>query len=263
MTSTRPHPLEIPQIIALVGQFIPLWSFSEDIYTRTTPICDVFQPHDLLSASLVNRTFHRTLTPLLWQVYDDYLVYDIDSDESRNNYLTSLRKGSRHIRIPAKILFSHCHHFRIFDNTFRALIRSRFPLPLHNTWFSETCTHLRELTLSSRVKDRIACQLIVKNPALRLLSWDCSDKIWPVMRQRNYDALSLLHKLETLHLGRFAINHERLCEAVLRKNAASLKELSLQGMLGFDSEDAWGPISREPHSDQEDEDEDNQGGDHQ
>ncbi|KAG0286413.1 hypothetical protein BGZ98_005112 [Dissophora globulifera] len=78
------------------------------------------------------------------------------------------------------------------------------------------------------------------------------------MRQRNYDALSVLHKLETLHLGRFAIDHERLCEAVLRRNAASLKELSLQGMLGFDSEDAWGPITREPHSD-----EDNQSGNHQ
>ncbi|KAG0303067.1 hypothetical protein BGZ99_002796, partial [Dissophora globulifera] len=86
MTSTRPHPLDIPEIIALVGQFIPLWSFSEDIYTRTSLIRDVFQPRDLLSASLVNRTFHLTLTPLLWQVYDDYLVYDINRDGSINRY---------------------------------------------------------------------------------------------------------------------------------------------------------------------------------
>ncbi|KAG0303323.1 hypothetical protein BGZ99_002722, partial [Dissophora globulifera] len=174
MTSLRPHPLDIPEIIALVGQFIPLWSFSKDVYTRTSLIRDVFQPQDLLSAALVNRTFHRTLTPLLWQVYADSLVYDIDDDGSRDRYPPKLREGSLHVRIPSNILFSHCHRFRVFDNTFGALPQIRFPLSLQYTWFLETCTHLRELTLSKWTKDMVACQLIVKNPALRLLSWESS-----------------------------------------------------------------------------------------
>ncbi|KAG0308664.1 hypothetical protein BGZ98_007236 [Dissophora globulifera] len=93
------------------------------------------------------------------------------------------------------------------------------------------------------------------NPTLRLLSWECVDYIWPVMRQRNYDALSVLHKLETLHLSRFAVDHEQLCEAVLRRNAASLKELSLITMVGFDSEEVWGPILKRSHSDQEEKEE--------
>ncbi|KAG0299295.1 hypothetical protein BGZ99_004177, partial [Dissophora globulifera] len=99
------------------------------------------------------------------------------------------------------------------------------------------------------------------NPALRLLSWECSDKMWPVMRQRNYDALSVLHKLETLHLGWFAIDPKRLCEAVLRRNAACLKDLSFRDVMGFNSEEAWGPISGRSHSGQKDKY--NQGGDRQ
>ncbi|KAG0301807.1 hypothetical protein BGZ98_008047 [Dissophora globulifera] len=62
------------------------------------------------------------------------------------------------------------------------------------------------------------------------------------MRQRNYDALSVLHKLESLHLGRFVIDHEKLCEAALRRNAGSLKELSFKDMVGFRSEEAWSSI---------------------
>ncbi|KAG0320366.1 hypothetical protein BGZ99_004558 [Dissophora globulifera] len=261
MTSTHLHPLDIPEIIALVGQFIPLWSFSKDVYTRTSLIRDVFEPQDLLSAALVNRAFHHTLTPLLWQVYDDSLVYDSDNDKSRDSYLAKLRSGSRHICIPSNILFSHCHHFRIFYNTFRALFKIRFPPPRQYTWFTETCTDLRELTLSRWVKDRFAWQIIAKNPALRLLSWESSGKFWPAMRQRDYDALSVLHKLESLHLSWFTIDLARLCEAVLRRNATSLKELSFRDVAGFDSEAAWGPILGRSHSDQENKG--NQGGDHQ
>ncbi|KAG0286318.1 hypothetical protein BGZ98_005140, partial [Dissophora globulifera] len=43
----------------------------------------------------------------------------------------------------------------------------------------------------------------------------------------------------TLHLGRFVIDPEQLCEAVLRKNATSLKELSFRNMTGFKSEEVW------------------------
>ncbi|KAG0300792.1 hypothetical protein BGZ98_008899 [Dissophora globulifera] len=81
------------------------------------------------------------------------------------------------------------------------------------------------------------------------------------MRQRDYDALSVLHKLESLHLSWFTIDLARLCEAVLRRNATSLKELSFTDVAGFDSEAAWGPISGRSYSDQEDKG--NQGGDHQ
>ncbi|KAG0289055.1 hypothetical protein BGZ98_003994, partial [Dissophora globulifera] len=256
----------IPEIIALVGRFIPLWTFKEDIYTRTSSTRDVFQPRDLLSAALVNRTFHRTLTPLLWHVYDDFLVCSVNSNEYTNYYKEYYSESKHHVRIPPNILFAHCQHFRIFHNTFRVLAKGRNLPPLQYI-----CTHLQELTLSMWVEDDLACDLILKNPALRLLSWECSNySKWDysnpasrVMNYRNYEALSALHRLETLHLRMWVIDHKKLWKAVLRRNVASLKELSFEEMLGFKSERMWGSFAGGSHWDREEEEEDDQDGDHQ
>ncbi|KAG0360633.1 hypothetical protein BC939DRAFT_121340 [Gamsiella multidivaricata] len=66
------NPLEIPEILFLVGQYIPLWDFDE---------CDpVFQPRNLLPFLSVSCCFRRTLLPVFWHTVDGYVMGDVPLD---------------------------------------------------------------------------------------------------------------------------------------------------------------------------------------
>lgn len=90
-----------PEIIFRMGWFVPLWetipSYNSDSGSYT------FSPQDLIACLLVNRTWHRTLLPILWMVYD-----------SRQNHAWSITEE--------EVFQAHSRHFR-----FLHIRRRRWP----------------------------------------------------------------------------------------------------------------------------------------
>ncbi|KAK3805821.1 MAG: hypothetical protein J3Q66DRAFT_359782 [Benniella sp.] len=76
------NPLDLPEILTRVGQFLPLWNSEE------------FRPAVLLRCSLVSKSWRKTLLPILWFFYDSY----------------------RMLNVPSEILVKHSHYFRIVYN---------------------------------------------------------------------------------------------------------------------------------------------------
>ncbi|KAI8603119.1 hypothetical protein EDD21DRAFT_413335 [Dissophora ornata] len=205
------NPLDIPEILFRVGQFIPLWSPKGSI-SSVGNVKYSFQPRDLLAAIAVNRTFHRTLTPLLWVVCTDYIVL--------LNVIDILEGG---ISAPFEIPLSCSHHFRFLEIGFRSIG--------NNIRFQ--CTHLQELKLSKRVVRDVGVDLISANKQLTLLSWDLPDMETELMQEKDYVALGGLKKLKVLQLRRWAVDLDRFLEAVLAPIAAELEELLLFNIKGF------------------------------
>ncbi|KAF8940433.1 hypothetical protein BGZ47_007759 [Haplosporangium gracile] len=106
MTTT--HPLDIPEIIARIGEFIPLWQ--QDAYSHFH-----FQPKALLDAAAVSRSFRQALLPVLW--------YTCDMSPLESN-------------VPFEVFVRYSYHFRILYQT---LPLAPSPLP---------CTRLLDLTIS-------------------------------------------------------------------------------------------------------------------
>ncbi|KAG0374307.1 hypothetical protein BGX24_010565 [Mortierella sp. AD032] len=62
------HALEIPEILALVGSFVPLWKHTSPNHSYSeTP---VFQPKTLVNCLQVSKLWHRTLLPIIWSLVD-------------------------------------------------------------------------------------------------------------------------------------------------------------------------------------------------
>ncbi|KAF9135552.1 hypothetical protein BGW39_002300 [Mortierella sp. 14UC] len=102
------HPLDIPEIIARIGEFIPLWQ--QDAYSHFH-----FRPKALLDATAVSRSFRQALLPVLW--------YTCDMSPLESN-------------LPFEVLVRYSYHFRILYQT---LPLAPSPLP---------CTRLLDLTIS-------------------------------------------------------------------------------------------------------------------
>ncbi|KAF8933387.1 hypothetical protein EDD21DRAFT_369995 [Dissophora ornata] len=210
------NPLDIPEILLRVGQFIPLWS-PKDPISSVGYVKYSFQPRDLLAAIAVNRTFHRTLTPLLWVVCTDYIVL-LD--------IIDILEGC--CSPPLELLLSCSHHFRFLEIGFRSIGNDiRFQ-----------CTHLQELRLSKCVDRDVGADLISANKGLTLLSWDFPILASGTMQEKEYVALGGLKKLRVLQLRSWTVDLDRALAAVLAPNAAVLEELSLSDIRGLDSSQA-------------------------
>ncbi|KAK5829045.1 hypothetical protein F5H01DRAFT_329423 [Linnemannia elongata] len=109
------NPLDIPEILARVGQFLPLWVPQRDSrHGTTTPIR--FEPQTLLNCSLVSKLWHQTLTPILWYAYfsfhmgDNAHPTDPHNAINRNNVVINVG-GS----LPPEIVSRNSIHFRVFE----------------------------------------------------------------------------------------------------------------------------------------------------
>ncbi|KAG0272645.1 hypothetical protein BGZ95_011571 [Linnemannia exigua] len=102
------HPLDIPEIIARIGEFIPLWQ--QDAYSHFH-----FRPKALLDATAVSKSFRQALLPVLW--------YTCDMSPLESN-------------LPFEVLVRYSYHFRILYQTL-PLAPSALP-----------CTRLLDLTIS-------------------------------------------------------------------------------------------------------------------
>lgn len=65
---TSIHPLELPEIITRIGNFLPLWS--QERVPGTGRLKLVFLPKTFHTCLLVSKIWHDTLIPLLWSYYE-------------------------------------------------------------------------------------------------------------------------------------------------------------------------------------------------
>ncbi|KAF9296812.1 hypothetical protein BGZ74_010157 [Mortierella antarctica] len=137
----RTHPLNIPEILSLVGSFVPAW--------QEPPSGSKFAPLNLLSCALVNKAWREAMLPHLWAVYHhDSLV-------------------SAHV--PTRLLFKYSPYFHFFQPPERVV---------KGLWRKDSagqslfqCTRLKFFLLSASNNFLPQLQLLYKNPGVESLHW--------------------------------------------------------------------------------------------
>ncbi|KAG0060029.1 hypothetical protein BGZ90_004232 [Linnemannia elongata] len=83
------HPLMIPEILTLVGSYLPL--FERRFEVRRHRFVDIWDPKPLLRAGAVCTTWHDILTPILWWTYDYAIMEEKVPMEVLARYITFVR----------------------------------------------------------------------------------------------------------------------------------------------------------------------------
>ncbi|KAF9140717.1 hypothetical protein BGX30_006102 [Mortierella sp. GBA39] len=66
------HPLMIPEILVLIGSYLPLFWRRYDTYQYR--FVDLWDPTHILSAAAVCTTWYNAFTPVLWRTYDHAIM---------------------------------------------------------------------------------------------------------------------------------------------------------------------------------------------
>ncbi|KAI8604413.1 hypothetical protein EDD21DRAFT_366279, partial [Dissophora ornata] len=125
------HALELPEILARVGFFLPLWVAPSGSNDHRPRVC---RPHTIHACILVCKFWYQTLTPLLWYVYD----------------------GAYFDKVPLELIRRHSH-----------LIRSFKAHLAHQEGYFQ-CTNLVDLRISDVSSQ---WDLVRLNHGLRNLYW--------------------------------------------------------------------------------------------
>ncbi|KAF9115628.1 hypothetical protein BGW39_003010, partial [Mortierella sp. 14UC] len=203
------HPLSLPEIVLIIGKFIPLWVPEQ--HEDEMPWS--FQPKDLLAAISVNRLFNTVLTPLLFTVYVEPFPELPNNTASVAIYTLP---STFHIRfLDLSRYLPHCSG-------------KLDPAQLN-------CTRLQELRLSSYVDTTCARQLIQANPGLRVLAWESCHEILPEEAFLDLKSALSLNQLRYLGLHSWKLAITCLYD-ILRHNAEHLEEVRLEDCDSFVSQ---------------------------
>ncbi|KAF8933207.1 hypothetical protein BGZ58_006512 [Dissophora ornata] len=119
----KANPFNMPEIITLIGRFLPLWKYS----------CRLgfyhFNPKTLLRCTRVNRTWRDALAPVIWYVYNGYVMRSV----------------------PNEIITKNSHYFRVFfyDRCFSGPFQSGYLKELVISWWDGALLPLVEANASS------------------------------------------------------------------------------------------------------------------
>ncbi|KAG0035342.1 hypothetical protein BGZ82_005300 [Podila clonocystis] len=137
----RSRPLDVPEILSLIGSFVPAWQES-----TTGP---KFVPRDLLSCALVSKAWRPAMLPHLWAVY-------------HHDSLVSAR-------VPKSLLFQYSPYFRFFQPPERAV---------RGLWRTNSageslfrCTRLKFFLVMASISFQTQVQLLYNNPGVESLHW--------------------------------------------------------------------------------------------
>ncbi|KAF9174029.1 hypothetical protein BGX21_009016 [Mortierella sp. AD011] len=173
------NPLDLPEIITRIGQFLPLWS--GEGFQRE------FEPLPLLRCALVSRAFRQALLPTLWYLYD----------------------GFRMRNVPHHILIKYSLLFRIISNTgpFKGPFRCKNLIELSTVYGQEWS---RDLLVTNPGLKR----LVWGGPYYRRIETLEQQQEW----QLELTALMGLENLDVLKTSGFSLG-EGIFVKVLRNNA--------------------------------------------
>ncbi|KAF9118142.1 hypothetical protein BGW39_001437, partial [Mortierella sp. 14UC] len=241
------NPLEIPEIVAMVGQQIPLSRRTllpnpyTGTYTNPVPVT-LFAPRDLLVCTAVCQAWRRILLPLLWRYYDGALM--------RHVPLRVLQKASVYFRIFRDPVGQY-HQGPFFSTHLQQLIVSlqhEWGVPFldanpglkHLTWTGlgrpledqqfmalARLGQLRDLCLSNcSLVGRSLASVLMASPGLSRLSLSAVDGI------THLDELSNMSFLEEIALGYLPINSQSAVLDDLTRFCPNLRRISFLGTWG-------------------------------
>ncbi|KAF9909412.1 hypothetical protein EC991_008551 [Linnemannia zychae] len=188
-------PLDIPEILIRIGQFLPLWS-GEGFRLE-------FDPCPLLRCCLVSRAFRQALLPTLWYLYDGYRM--------RN--------------IPPSILSRYSPYFRIITSTgpFKGPFQCKNLTELNTVYGQEWS---RALLVSNPGLKR----LVWGGPFSRRIETLEQQQEW----QQELKVLMGLENLDEIRMSGFSLG-EGIFVKLLRNNASSLSNLAMTTVAGVTS----------------------------
>lgn len=171
MNMERINPLDLPEIIMTVGCCIPLWKHSDNLGFYD------FNPKSLLSLTLVNKTWRSALLPVIWYVYNGFVM--------------------RHV--PKQIILKYSVHFRLVfgDRSFPGQFLSKNIKSLVISWW-----------------DKELLELVQENAeSLEYLSWKGANALntstgWP---SPDYGLLMrMAPTLKELHLSHWTLSGQEV-----------------------------------------------------
>ncbi|KAF9134338.1 hypothetical protein BGW39_007355 [Mortierella sp. 14UC] len=74
MNKERINPLDLPEIIMTIGRCLPLWKHSDNLGFYD------YNPKLLLSCTLVSKTWRDALLPVIWYVYNGFVMRSIPKE---------------------------------------------------------------------------------------------------------------------------------------------------------------------------------------
>ncbi|KAK3819432.1 MAG: hypothetical protein JOS17DRAFT_756422 [Linnemannia elongata] len=219
------HPLDLPEVLTLVGSFLPLWVEAQDPLHR-------LQPKTLSACLRVSKLWYKTLLPVLWYTFSPVYVM---------------------AKIPAPIIRRDSHLCRILEVPLH--VRHKINLSPFN------CTHLVEATLFHGQRARIDTEggkgggkgeddgqqpqqqlvkalsdgqrLLRSNPHLKRLDWTGIGTYPPVLDTEDFAGLK---ELDTLSLLNWNCSNGEL-RRLLGVIGRSLKLLKLSSIKGVQPEE--------------------------
>ncbi|KAF9386173.1 hypothetical protein CPB97_003969 [Podila verticillata] len=203
MATRQTNPLELYEIVARIGQFIPV--FSTEQYPK-------FTPKDLIAATQVSRLWHKALSPFLWSFYSGTLHWN--------------QSGP-----PTDLIVKNSTHIRYFQS---------FGVP-SSLAADLQCRQLTHLSMSGyygsddEIKHETMTNLIAMNRRrLKQLRW--YGRHTPTTLDVGALTGSPLQQLEMLCLSSWNVYNGRIAK-VLDSVSGTLKYLSLNSMHGIRRED--------------------------
>ncbi|KAF9410872.1 hypothetical protein BGZ76_005423 [Entomortierella beljakovae] len=105
----RSNPLDMPEIVTMVGRCLPLWKHSERLGFYD------FNPTVLLKCCLVNKTWYNALMPVIWYIYNGFVMR----------------------LIPKEIIIKNSRYFRVFfhDRSFAGPFECKHLRALEINWW--------------------------------------------------------------------------------------------------------------------------------
>ncbi|KAK3845686.1 MAG: hypothetical protein J3R72DRAFT_435433 [Linnemannia gamsii] len=203
------HPLEVPEILTRIGQYLPLWVEHQDEVDLDNKDI-IFHHHALWSCMQVSKMWRQTLLPILWYSYDGLKMVDLPQD-----VITRYSRYFRNFRSPG------CHAGPFLS------------------------THLVELTIYIQMVDppiTLTTQkdLIRANPRLRYLEWHGPERLTDLDKD-DFKGLKSLHELRLFHWN----GGERRLAKVLGAVAGSLCEFEVSRIENVMPGDLSGLLQRQ------------------
>ncbi|KAF8983645.1 hypothetical protein BGZ52_000558 [Haplosporangium bisporale] len=199
MATRQTNPLELYEIVARIGRFIPV--FSTEQYPK-------FTPKDLVAVTQVSRLWHKALSPLLWSFYSGTLHWN--------------KPGP-----PIDLIVKNSTHIRYFES---------YGVP-PSLAADLQCCRLTHLSMSGyygsgdEIRHETMTNLIAMNrKRLKQLCWH--GRYTPTTLDVGALTEPPLQQLEMLSLSSWNVYNGRLAK-VLDSVSGTLKHLNLNSMHGI------------------------------
>ncbi|KAF9150801.1 hypothetical protein BG015_007386 [Linnemannia schmuckeri] len=206
------HPLMIPEILTLVGSYLPL--FERRFEAGRYRFVDIWDPKPLLRAGAVCTTWHNILTPVLWRTYD-HAIMDRVPMEVLARYIKFVRllslldkKHKKHAALwDVLIKHNHINRLEIHDAVFpvKRLIGSKTHT-LAGLTLSGNCTRMHPFLLIF-----VERQVHLKSLELTRFKFTASD--WKRIVTNKPHLRKLIISQQCEFLDHKSEEHENECES--------------------------------------------------